>query len=212
MEIVAPYHSKNKIRFVTAASLFDGHDATINIMRRILQSSGAEVIHLGHNRSVDEVVNCAIQEDVQGIALTSYQGGHMEYFKYMYDLLKERGAGHIKIFGGGGGVILPEEIKELQAYGIARIYSPDDGRTMGLQGMINDMLQKCDFRTVVKLNGELKHLPEQDPKAIAGLITLAENDPEQFASAGGAGSEGLGRDPGAGHHWNRRRRQIIVSG
>ena len=180
METIAPYHSKNKIRFVTAASLFDGHDATINIMRRILQSSGAEVIHLGHNRSVDEVVNCAIQEDVQGIALTSYQGGHMEYFKYMYDLLRERGAGHIKIFGGGGGVILPKEIEELQAYGIARIYSPDDGRTMGLQGMINDMLHQCDFRTVVKLNGELKHLPEKNPKAIASLITLAENDPEQF--------------------------------
>ncbi|MDB5153976.1 MAG: methylmalonyl-CoA mutase [Mucilaginibacter sp.] len=179
MEIVAPYHSKNKIRFVTAASLFDGHDATINIMRRILQSSGAEVIHLGHNRSVDEVVNCAIQEDVQGIALTSYQGGHVEYFKYMHDLLKERGAGHIKIFGGGGGVILPKEIEELQAYGITRIYSPDDGRTMGLQGMINDMLQQCDFRTVVKLNGELKHLPEKDIKAIASLITLAENSPTQ---------------------------------
>jgi methylmalonyl-CoA mutase len=176
MEPIAPYHSKNKIRFVTAASLFDGHDATINIMRRILQSSGAEVIHLGHNRSVDEVVNCAIQEDVQGIALTSYQGGHVEYFKYMYDLLKERGAGHIKIFGGGGGVILPKEIEELQAYGIARIYSPDDGRTMGLQGMINDMLQQCDFRTVTKLNGELKHLPEKDIKAIASLITLAENN------------------------------------
>ncbi len=184
MEIIAPYHSKNKIRFVTAASLFDGHDATINIMRRILQSSGAEVIHLGHNRSVDEVVNCAIQEDVQGIALTSYQGGHVEYFKYMYDLLKERGAGHIKIFGGGGGVILPKEIEELQAYGIARIYSPDDGRTMGLQGMINDMLQQCDFRTVIKLNGELKHLPERDPKAIASLITMAENDPEQFSIEG----------------------------
>ncbi len=175
MEIIAPYHSKNKIRFVTAASLFDGHDATINIMRRILQSSGAEVIHLGHNRSVEEVVNCAIQEDVQGIALTSYQGGHVEYFKYMHDLLKERGAGHIKIFGGGGGVILPQEIKELQDYGITRIYSPDDGRTMGLQGMINDMLQQCDFRTVTKLNGELKHLPEKDIKAIASLITLAEN-------------------------------------
>jgi len=184
METIAPYHSKNKIRFVTAASLFDGHDATINIMRRILQSSGAEVIHLGHNRSVDEVVNCAIQEDVQGIALTSYQGGHMEYFKYMYDLLKERGAGHIKIFGGGGGVILPEEITELQEYGIARIYSPDDGRKMGLQGMINDMLHQCDFQTVAKLNGELKHLPEKDPKAIASLITLAENQPEQFAKAG----------------------------
>ncbi|HVW97987.1 MAG TPA: methylmalonyl-CoA mutase family protein [Mucilaginibacter sp.] len=176
MESVAPYRSKNKIRFVTAASLFDGHDATINIMRRILQSSGAEVIHLGHNRSVDEVVNCAIQEDVQGIALTSYQGGHIEYFKYMYDLLHERGAGHIKIFGGGGGVFLPNEIKELQAYGISRIYSPDDGRTMGLQGMINDMLQQCDFKTVAKLNGELKYLTEKDPKAIASLISLAENE------------------------------------
>ena len=189
METLAPYHAKHKIRFVTAASLFDGHDATINIMRRILQASGAEVIHLGHNRSVDEVVNCAIQEDVQGIALTSYQGGHIEYFKYMYDLLKERGAGHIKIFGGGGGVILPDEIKELQDYGIARIYSPDDGRTMGLQGMINDMLQQCDFATVTKLNGELKHLPKKDPKAIASLITLAENDPEQFAMAQGARRE-----------------------
>src|ERR1700761_6191774 len=195
MESIAPYHSKYKIRFVTAASLFDGHDATINIMRRILQSSGAEVIHLGHNRSVDEVVNCAIQEDVQGIALTSYQGGHVEYFKYMYDLLKERGAGHIKIFGGGGGVILPKEIEELQAYGIARIYSPDDGRTMGLQGMINDMLQQCDFATVTKLNGELKHLPEKDPKAIASLITLAENDPEQFGKAQGAGRKAVAGIP-----------------
>ena len=175
MESVA-YQSTNKIRFVTAASLFDGHDATINIMRRILQSSGAEVIHLGHNRSVDEVVNCAIQEDVQGIALTSYQGGHVEYFKYMHDLLHERGAGHIKIFGGGGGVFLPAEIAELQAYGISKIYSPDDGRTMGLQGMINDMLHQCDFKTITHLNGELKHLPEKDAHAIASLITLAENE------------------------------------
>src|SRR6201990_847943 len=165
MESVTVYKSVNKIRFVTAASLFDGHDATINIMRRILQSSGAEVIHLGHNRSVDEVVNCAIQEDVQGIALTSYQGGHMEYFKYMHDLLAERGAGHIKIFGGGGGVILSHEIKELPAYGISRIYSPDDGRTMGLQGMINDMLQQCDYPTRTSLNGELKHLAERDQQA-----------------------------------------------
>src|SRR6201996_3359905 len=195
MESIAAYQSRYKIRFVTAASLFDGHDATINIMRRILQSSGAEVIHLGHNRSVDEVVNCAIQEDVQGIALTSYQGGHVEYFKYMYDLLKERGAGHIKIFGGGGGVILPKEIEELQAYGIARIYSPDDGRTMGLQGMINDMLQQCDFRTITKLNGELKHLPEKDPKAIASLITMAENDPEQFSVEGGKGTIGKNTIP-----------------
>ena len=179
MESIAPYHSKYKIRFVTAASLFDGHDATINIMRRILQSSGAEVIHLGHNRSVEEVVNCAIQEDVQGIALTSYQGGHVEYFKYMFDLLKERGAGHIKIFGGGGGVFLPQEIKELQDYGITRIYSPDDGRTMGLQGMINDMLQKCDFQDKIKLNGELKHLPGKDIKSIATAISIVENYPKE---------------------------------
>ncbi|WP_259071065.1 methylmalonyl-CoA mutase family protein [Mucilaginibacter sp. X4EP1] len=181
MESIAPYRSKYKIRFVTAASLFDGHDATINIMRRILQSSGAEVIHLGHNRSVDEVVNCAIQEDVQGIALTSYQGGHIEYFKYMYDLLEERGAGHIKIFGGGGGVFLPDEIKELHQYGIARIYSPDDGRTMGLQGMINDMLQQCDFQHKIKLNREIRHLPEKDIKSIASAISIAENYPEEVA-------------------------------
>ncbi|BAU56043.1 methylmalonyl-CoA mutase family protein [Mucilaginibacter gotjawali] len=179
MESIAPYHSTYKIRFVTAASLFDGHDATINIMRRILQSSGAEVIHLGHNRSVEEVVNCAIQEDVQGIALTSYQGGHLEYFKYMHDLLKERGAGHIKIFGGGGGVFLPHEIEELQAYGITRIYSPDDGRKMGLQGMINDMLQQCDFQHKIKLNGELKHLPEKDIKSIATAISIVENYPKE---------------------------------
>src|SRR5476651_955490 len=179
MESVAAYKSVYKIRFVTAASLFDGHDATINIMRRILQSSGAEVIHLGHNRSVDEVVNCAIQEDVQGIALTSYQGGHIEYFKYMYDLLKERGAGHIKIFGGGGGVILPHEIKELQDYGITRIYSPDDGRHMGLQGMINDMMMKCDFQNKIKLNGELKHLPQKDIKSIATAISIVENYPKE---------------------------------
>ena len=176
MESIIPYKSAFKIRFVTAASLFDGHDATINIMRRILQSTGAEVIHLGHNRSVDEVVNCAIQEDVQGIALTSYQGGHVEYFKYMRDLLNERGGEHIKIFGGGGGVFLPHEIAELHAYGISRIYSPDDGRTMGLQGMINDMMQACDFATVKQLNGELVHLPQKNIKAIASLITLAENE------------------------------------
>ena len=140
MTTTSPYQSKNKIRIVTAASLFDGHDASINIMRRIIQSSGAEVIHLGHDRSVSDVVNCAIQEDANAIAMTSYQGGHVEYFKYMYDLLKENGCEHIRIFGGGGGVILPSEIEELQNYGITRIYSPDDGRTMGLQGMINDML------------------------------------------------------------------------
>ncbi len=142
-----PYKPHNKIRIVTAASLFDGHDAAINIMRRILQASGAEVIHLGHNRSVHEIVTTAIQEDAQAIAITSYQGGHIEFFKYMYDLLAEKGCGHIQIFGGGGGTILPDEIQALHDYGIARIYSPDDGRKMGLQGMINDLLQKADFPT-----------------------------------------------------------------
>lgn len=179
MQPVEIYKPKNKIRFVTAASLFDGHDATINIMRRILQSSGAEVIHLGHNRSVDEVVNCAIQEDVQGIAMTSYQGGHIEYFKYMYDLLQERGSVHIKIFAGGGGVILPAEIEDLEAYGIAKIYSPDDGRKMGLQGMINDMLIKTDFITKTEITNELDTVPLKQVKAIANAITIAENDPEK---------------------------------
>ena len=138
------YRPTNNVRFVTASALFDGHDAAINIMRRILQASGVEVIHLGHNRSVDEVVNAAIQEDVQGIAISSYQGGHVEYMKYMYDLLQEKDAGHIQIFAGGGGVIVPSEIKELHQYGIARIFSPDDGRELGLQGMINHMIRETD--------------------------------------------------------------------
>ena len=156
MEQVAPYHAEHKVRIITAASLFDGHDAAINIMRRIMQSSGAEIIHLGHNRSVQEIVDAAIQEDAQGIAITSYQGGHNEYFKYMHDLLKERGAGHIKIFGGGGGTILPTEIEELHAYGISRIYSPDDGRRLGLQGMINDLLGLARiWRRVFQPQGQL---------------------------------------------------------
>lgn len=138
---------KNKVRIVTAASLFDGHDAAINIMRRIMQAKGAEIIHLGHNRSVHEIVECAIEEDVQGIAITSYQGGHVEFFKYMKDLLEQNGCGHIKIFGGGGGTILPSEIEELHAYGITKIYSPDDGRKMGLEGMIEDVVMRCDFET-----------------------------------------------------------------
>ena len=175
MQETTPYQSKNKIRIVTAAALFDGHDAAINIMRRIMQSSGAEVIHLGHDRSVMDVVNCAIQEDANSIAITSYQGGHVEYFKYMYDLLKERGCGHIKIFGGGGGVILPTEIEELHQYGITRIYSPDDGREMGLQGMINDVLKKSDYPTGVNLNGEVNHIADKDHKSIAKLISAAEN-------------------------------------
>lgn len=178
MEQVAPYKPKNKVRIVTAASLFDGHDASINIMRRIIQATGVEVIHLGHDRSVEEVVNTAIQEDANAIAMTSYQGGHNEYFKYMYDLLQEKGAGHIKIFGGGGGVILPEEIKDLMAYGITRIYSPDDGREMGLQGMINDLVQKADFAIGDSLNGEVNILHEKDPKSIARVISSAENFPD----------------------------------
>ncbi len=174
---IAPYKPKHHVRIVTAASLFDGHDAAINVMRRIMQAGGAEVIHLGHNRSVQEIVDCAIQEDVQGIAITSYQGGHVEYFKYMLDLLRERGA-QIKVFGGGGGTILPSEIAELQAYGVTRIYSPDDGRAMGLQGMINDLLQRCDFeKTPPAIAPALKTLTERAPATLGALITAAENDP-----------------------------------
>ncbi|MFN7266135.1 MAG: methylmalonyl-CoA mutase family protein [Bacteroidota bacterium] len=195
MQQPAPYAPHHKIRIVTAASLFDGHDAAINIMRRIMQSSGAEIIHLGHNRSVQEIVDCAIQEDVQGIAITSYQGGHIEFFKYMHDLLKERGANHIKIFGGGGGTILPEEIRELHEYGITRIYHPDDGRAMGLQGMINDVLQKCDFAIGTSVNGELEHLSDfnlaENAGAVARLITVAENNPELFSTEIAAGLEKL---------------------
>ncbi len=169
------YTPTNKIRIVTAASLFDGHDAAINIMRRIMQANGAEVIHLGHDRSVQDVVDCAIQEDANAIAMTSYQGGHVEYLKYMYDLLKEKGCGHIRIFAGGGGVILPSEIDELHTYGITRIYSPDDGRAMGLEGMIIDLLEKSDFPTGNQLNGEAGHLVDKEAKSIARLISAAEN-------------------------------------
>ncbi|WP_160724212.1 fused isobutyryl-CoA mutase/GTPase IcmF [Bacillus sp. USDA818B3_A] len=186
------YQPKNHIRFVTASSLFDGHDASINIMRRILQASGAEVIHLGHNRSVEEVVNAAIQEDVQGIAISSYQGGHVEYFKYMYDLLKEKGAPHIRIYGGGGGVIIPREMDELHAYGIARLFSPDDGRTLGLQGMIDLMIRECDFSTVNSDVSELiEKLPKGDVNAIAGLITLAELQVDKRNEAAAAAEQVL---------------------
>ena len=179
MEKVEPYIPQNKVRIVTAASLFDGHDAAINIMRRIIQATGCEVIHLGHDRSVEEVVNCAIQEDAQAIAMTSYQGGHTEYFKYMHDLLKEKGAPHIKIFGGGGGTILPSEIEELQAYGITRIYHPDDGRSMGLQGMINDLIQKCDFPVGQNVQAQVNQLKAKFVPAIARVISAAENFGEE---------------------------------
>lgn len=188
MSIPSPveFKLKNKVKIVTAASLFDGHDAAINIMRRIIQSKGAEVVHLGHNRSVAEIVNTAVQEDANAIAITSYQGGHLEFFKYMFDLLKERGCGHIKIFGGGGGTILPSEIEELHAYGIARIYSPDDGRAMGLEGMIIDLLSKCDFSTGsveaykdYTTDEDFKNgLKRCDARLIAMLISTAENYPE----------------------------------
>ena len=177
-----PYKPINKIRIVTAASLFDGHDAAINIMRRIIQATGCEVIHLGHDRSVDEVVNCAIQEDAQAIAMTSYQGGHMEYFKFMYDLLVQKGAPHIKIFGGGGGTILPSEIEELEKYGIERIYHPDHGRAMGLQGMINDLVQRCDFPVGKDAKLNLDQLKQKYDPAIARLISAAENFGDESAS------------------------------
>lgn len=181
MQLPKIYQPKNHIRIVTAASLFDGHDAAINVMRRIIQSTGAEVIHLGHNRSVREIVNTAVQEDVQAIAITSYQGGHMEFFKYMHDMLDEKGCGHIKIFGGGGGVILPEEIEALHAYGITRIYSPEDGMKMGLQGMINDLMEQSDFPTGKEVDVSLQAVQDKDPVALARLISAAENYRDQVA-------------------------------
>ena len=184
------YQPSNRLRFVTATSLFDGHDAAINLMRRILQSSGCEVIHLGHDRPAEEVVDAAIEEDAHGIAVSSYQGGHIEYFQYMKDLLDAKGAPHIRVFGGGGGVIVPEEIEQLHAYGITRIYSPEDGRTMGLQGMINDMMQRADVDPVaVETGGDGGLLPlEQEngrwtiagdidasqPVVLARVLTLVE--------------------------------------
>ena len=175
------YKPQNHVRIVTAASLFDGHDAAINVMRRIIQSSGAEVIHLGHNRSVNEVVNAAIQEDAQAIALTSYQGGHMEYLMYMHDMLKEKGCGHVKIFAGGGGVILPDEVAELHNYGIDRIYSPDDGMKMGLQGMINDLMEKSDFPTGKNIDVTVEDIESRDYVKIAQLISAAENYRDEVA-------------------------------
>ena len=189
------YTPINKVRIVTAASLFDGHDAAINIMRRILQSKGAEIIHLGHNRSVAEIVECAIEEDAQGIAITSYQGGHVEFFKYMKDLLDENGCGHIKIFGGGGGTILPQEINELHNYGITRIYSPDDGRKMGLEGMIEDVITLCDF----PVNGNPANFKKEmtlgewrDIRKISRAISNAENNGQKIIAKSPASIPVLG--------------------
>ena len=177
-QALTTYRPKHKVRFVTAASLFDGHDAAINIMRRILQSMGAEVIHLGHNRSVDEVVTAALQEDAQGIAVSSYQGGHVEYFKYMVDLLRQRGGEHIQVFGGGGGVIVPAEIRELHDYGVTHIYSPEDGQRMGLQGMIGEMIMRCDHDVSSHAPKQLKEIQGHNEMAwrrLSQLMTALEN-------------------------------------
>src|SRR5580765_6139463 len=177
---LAEYRPTHKVRFVTAASLFDGHDAAINIMRRILQGMGAEVIHLGHNRSVEEIVTAALQEDVQGIAISSYQGGHVEFFKYMLDLLRERGGPGIRVYGGGGGVIVPDEIKELHDYGVARIFSPEDGQRLGLQGMISEVVAACDADLAHELPGEPMVLVSGSAaartRALARMITCLEAD------------------------------------
>mgnify|MGYP001457137430 FL=1 len=178
MQQVEIYKPKNPVRFVTASSLFDGHDASINIMRRILQSTGAEVIHLGHNRSVEEIVYAAIQEDAQAIAISSYQGGHVEYFKYIVDLLKELGSEHIKVFGGGGGTIIPREIKELHDYGVDWIFSPEDGRKYGLQGMINKIMELSDFMPPVDIEKEKPRLYNSERDAMAKFITYMENTPD----------------------------------
>src|SRR5262245_48298101 len=175
---VSAERAQRHVRFITAASLFDGHDASINIIRRMLQASGAEVIHLGHNRSVDEIVTAALQEDAHGIAVSSYQGGHIEFFKYVLDLLRERGGANIKVFGGGGGVIIASEIEELQKYGVARIFSPEDGARLGLQGMINEVVTACDVDLAQDLPKDLKALQAGENqlrnRALARFITGLE--------------------------------------
>ena len=209
------YQPENNIRIVTATSLFDGHDASINIMRRILQSTGVEVIHLGHNRSVKEIVDAAIEEDVQGIAISSYQGGHIEFFKYMVDLLKEQGAPHIKIFGGGGGVIVPEEIRELEAYGVTKIYSPEDGASMGLQGIINHMTRALDFPVVGAGDLDLAALSPDNKLMVARLMTTVEQAVAATGCRAGrieiraGGKNRWAESPGYRHYRDRRSRQVI---
>ena len=210
------YKPRNPVRIVTATSLFDGHDAAINIMRRIIQDTGVEVIHLGHNRSVQEIVDAAVEEDVQGVAVSSYQGGHIEFFNYLVDLLRERGAAHVKVFGGGGGVIVPEEIKELERYGVTKIFSPEDGARLGLQGMINLLVQALDFPTV----GERRppaggpHAGQQAPGGephLRGRVGQGPRERPPRAPAGGI--PGADRPPhraGRGHHRDGRGRQILA--
>src|SRR5919206_866063 len=187
----APVHP---VRFVTAASLFDGHDASINIMRRILQSQGAEVIHLGHNRSVDEVLVACLQEDVQGVAVSSYQGGHVEYFKYLVDQLRARGAANVRVYGGGGGTIVAKEIAELEAYGVEKIFSPEDGQRLGLAGMINTMIATCDVDPVGDGPPAMEDVFAGDQRALARIITALECDAlpeeklEELRRAAGGGA------------------------
>jgi methylmalonyl-CoA mutase cobalamin-binding domain/chain len=202
---LAPYKPKHKVRFVTAAALFDGHDAAINIMRRILQATGVEVIHLGHNRSVQEVVNAALQEDVQGIAVTSYQGGHIEYFKYMLDLLRQNGAAQIKVFGGGGGVIVPAEIAELHAYGVARIYSPEDGAKMGLAGHDQRGGDEKRFRAAGRCHA--RGTDERRSPQAGARDHVARERPAGRIGRGGARCAGASHAR-ARHHRHRRRRQV----
>ena len=203
---------KHQVRLVTAAALFDGHDAAINIVRRILMERGAEVIHLGHNRSVDEIVTAALQEDVQGIAISSYQGGHLEFFKYVIDSLRQRGGGHIQVFGGGGGVVVPAEIRELQAYGVARIYSPEDGQRMGLHGMIGEIVRRCDVDPTLHAPRSLDELAGHGDAAwcaLARLISALENgkaDPKLVMALHARAM--ARRVPVLGRHRHRRRRQV----
>jgi methylmalonyl-CoA mutase len=204
--VAKPAVDAARIRFVTAASLFDGHDASINIMRRILQAAGAEVIHLGHNRSVEEVVSAALQEDVHGIAVSSYQGGHVEYFKYMVDMLRERGGEEIRVFGGGGGVIVPEETRTLHDYGVTRIYSPGDGQRLGLQGMIEDMLGACRAPRDYDVPGDMTAAAGGDWRALAKLVSAIEDgrlDKTQRRHLIGCRSS---EHSSGGHYWHRRRR------
>ena len=212
----APYVPKNKVRFVTATSLFDGHDASVNIMRRILQASGAEVIHLGHNRSVQEIVNAALQEDVQGIAITSYQGGHVEFFKYMVDLLRQNGGENIKVFGGGGGVIVASEIRELQAYGVTRLYSPEDGAKMGLQGMIDDVIRLSDYDLTALAPAEWRGARgaalRRSPPARADHHRRRESQLRHAHPPGAAAGGRRHQDARARHHRHRRRGQVLAHG